>query len=72
MTDSSNHGYLLPHGTDAERLVTLLGGEDGCAADHSVPFTLRFFDSFDWRLHAAGLSLLQLLLHLLGLLEDIA
>ena len=60
MTDSSNYGYLLPHGTDVEQLVTLLGGEDACAAGHPVPFTLRFYDSFDWRLHAAGLSLLQL------------
>ncbi len=60
MSDLSNHGYLLPHGMDVQRLVTLLGGEDACTAEYPVPFTLRFFDSFDWRLHGAGLSLLQL------------
>jgi CHAD domain-containing protein len=60
MTDSNTTGFLLPHGMDSERLERLLGGKDRCRIDDASDFTLRFFDSFDWRLYAAGLSLLQL------------
>lgn len=60
MNDSSNHGYLLPNGMDAQRLVALLGGEGACSVEPAEPFSLGFYDSFDWRLYAAGLSLFQL------------
>ena len=60
MNDSSNHGYLLPNDVDAQRLVALLGGAGACAFEPAVPFSLGFYDSFDWRLYAAGLSLFQL------------
>ena len=60
MNDAISSGYLLPHSISAERLVKLLGAETNCRIDESVGFTLKFFDSFDWRLHEAGLRLLQL------------
>ena len=59
MNDSISSGFLLPHSINGEQLVKLLGAEH-CRIDESVGFTLKFFDSFDWRLHAAGLRLLQL------------
>lgn len=52
-------GYLLPHDLDAPKLVHTLGGEAHCALDETSRFVLHFFDSFDWRLHQAGLRLLQ-------------
>ncbi|MCW9078426.1 MAG: CHAD domain-containing protein [Gammaproteobacteria bacterium] len=60
MNDSKNSGFLLPHNMGVERLVKRLGGEARCRIGESADFTLRFFDSFDWRLHEAGLRLLQL------------
>jgi len=60
MNDSTVSGFLLPHSMNAERLAKLLGGDAQCWIDESVDFTLDFFDSFDWRLHAAGQRLLQL------------
>lgn len=60
MTDSTEHGFLLPHDMGAERLARLLGGDDACQVDDSTPFSVHFFDSFDWRLHEAGLALLQM------------
>lgn len=60
MNDAISSGFLLPHTMNAERLAKLLGGDTHCRIDESVDFTLEFFDSFDWRLHAAGHRLLQL------------
>lgn len=60
MNDSINSGYLLPHNFGAERLAKQLGGDAHCSIGESASFSLQFFDSFDWRLHAAGLRLLQL------------
>ena len=59
MTPAHVHGFLLPHDLSDARLVRLLGGESACMADSSSTFTLRFFDSFDWRLYGAGLHLMQ-------------
>ncbi len=60
MNDSVNSGYLLPHNFGAERLAKQLGGDAHCSVGESAGFSLRFFDSFDWRLYAAGLRLLQM------------
>lgn len=60
MTTSNTDGYLLPHDLDAPKLVRMLGGETCCAIDETTAFALHFFDSFDWRLHQAGLRLLKI------------
>lgn len=60
MTTSNTDGYLLPHDLDAPKLVHMLGGETCCAIDETTAFALHFFDSFDWRLHQAGLRLLKI------------
>lgn len=60
MNESIDSGFLLPHNFGAERLAKQLGGESHCRIGESAEFSLRFFDSFDWRLHAAGLRCLQL------------
>jgi len=60
MNESKISGFLLPHNVGAERLVSLLGGEVRCQIGEAADFSLKFFDSFDWRLHAAGLRLLQM------------
>ena len=60
MNESIDSGFLLPHNVGAERLAKQLGGEAHCRIGESTEFSLRFFDSFDWRLHAAGLCCLQL------------
>lgn len=60
MNDSAHYAFLLPHDMKLERLVRLLGGEDRCGTDGSATFELTFFDSFDWRLHGAGLRLLRI------------
>ena len=60
MNDSISSGYLLPHNYGAERLAKQLGGDARCSVGESASFSLQFFDSFDWRLHEAGLRLLQL------------
>jgi hypothetical protein len=60
MNESIDSGFLLPHNVGAERLAKQLGGESHCRIGESAEFSLRFFDSFDWRLHAAGLRCLQL------------
>ena len=60
MNESIDSGFLLPHNVGAERLAKQLGGEARCGIGESTEFSLQFFDSFDWRLHAAGLRFLQL------------
>jgi len=60
MKESINSGFLLPHNFGAERLAKRLGGEGHCRIGESADFSLQFFDSFDWRLDAADLRLLQL------------
>jgi len=60
MTKPLAEGFLLPHDTDAHTLASLLGGEGRCVVGDSSSFSVAFYDSFDWRLHAAGLRLLQL------------
>ncbi|MDJ0739287.1 MAG: CHAD domain-containing protein [Gammaproteobacteria bacterium] len=60
MTDLPQHGFLLPQAMSVDRLAALLGGDGACDVDDSAAFSLRFFDSFDWRLYGAGLTLLQL------------
>ena len=59
MSDSISSGFLLPHDIAAARLAQLLGGEQHCLVGDRAAFTLNFFDSFDWRLHAGGLRLLR-------------
>lgn len=60
MNEVAPSGFLLPHNFNVDKLASLLGGESRCAIDESVGFTLKLFDSFDWRLHQAGLRLLQM------------
>lgn len=60
MKDSSTNGFLLPHDLSPARLVKRLGGDERCQIDGSAEFSLTFYDSFDWRLHAAGLRLFQI------------
>ena len=60
MNDTTGDSFLLPHRTDPERLAKLVGGPPQCIVDESFGFDLTFFDSFDWRLHAAGLRLMWL------------
>ncbi|WP_078120709.1 CHAD domain-containing protein [Thiosocius teredinicola] len=57
MNDPSPRGFLLPHDFRLPRLIKQLGGESHCLVDDSARFSLTFYDSFDWRLHAAGLRL---------------
>lgn len=60
MNDASPRGFLLPHDFGLSRLIRQLGGEARCVADDTARFTLTFYDSFDWRLHAKGLRLAQI------------
>ena len=60
MSPAHEHGFLLPHDLSDARLRRLLGGESGCQFDDSHPFSLQFYDSFDWRLHAAQQVLFEL------------
>jgi len=60
MNDSISSGYLLPHNFGVERLAKQLGGDAHCRVGETASFSLHYFDSFDWRLHAAGLRLLQM------------
>jgi CHAD domain-containing protein len=60
MNDATGDSFLLPQRTDPERLAKLLGGPQHCSVDESLNFDLTFFDSFDWRLDAAGLRLMRL------------
>jgi len=57
MNEAISHGFLLPHDLSVDRLIGLLGGNERCRPDGSADFALTFYDSFDWRLHAAGLRL---------------
>jgi CHAD domain-containing protein len=59
MNERDSSGFLLPHNCDTGGLVQLLGGHERCRVDGATAFTLEFFDSFDWRLHSAGLRLLR-------------
>ncbi len=59
MSERESGGFLLPHNCDTEGLVRLLGGHERCSVNGTTAFTLEFFDSFDWRLHNAGLRLLR-------------
>jgi len=59
MTDSNRGGFLLPHDYRAGRLLERLGGPEHAQPGDVTPFELRFYDSFDWRLHQAGLRLSQ-------------
>ena len=59
MSEHDSGGFLLPHNCDTGGLVQLLGGHERCSVDGTTAFTLEFFDSFDWRLHSAGLRLLR-------------
>ena len=59
MNAPAGNSFLLPQATDPEALAALLGGPARCVVGDSSRFALTFFDSFDWRLHAAGLRLLR-------------
>jgi CHAD domain-containing protein len=59
MNDADSSGFLLPHNFDATRVVDKLGGDEHCELGETIAFSLCYYDSFDWRLHAAGLRLLQ-------------
>ncbi|MCB1772751.1 MAG: CHAD domain-containing protein [Gammaproteobacteria bacterium] len=69
MNDPTGDSFLLPQRTDPERLAKLVGGPQRCVVDESLSFDLTFFDSFDWRLHAAGLRLMRLVSSEGGLLR---
>ena len=60
MNDADSDSFLLPQRTDPERLAKLIGGPGHCCVGDSLSFDLTFFDSFDWRLHAADLRLMRL------------
>ncbi|MEZ5587567.1 MAG: CHAD domain-containing protein [Sedimenticolaceae bacterium] len=49
----------MPHDVSPARLARMLGDSSCCQVEDSMRLSLAFFDSFDWRLHAAGLRLLQ-------------
>jgi hypothetical protein len=59
MNDSDSNGFLLPHDFDVARLIDLLGGDEHCQLGETTHFSADYYDSFDWRLHAAGLRLLR-------------
>lgn len=59
MSEPEQSSFLVPHDLDVDGLVRLLGGQARCRVDGSTVFELDFLDSFDWRLHQAGLRLLQ-------------
>lgn len=50
---------MLPQDVDASALARLLDGESRCAIGQTTRFSIRFHDSFDWRLHQSGLRLQQ-------------
>ncbi|MCB1784885.1 MAG: CHAD domain-containing protein [Gammaproteobacteria bacterium] len=60
MNEQINTGFLLPHDFGVARLIQRLGGEARCRVGTADAFAAHFYDSFDWRLHAAGLRLMQL------------
>ena len=60
MNELMHDGFLLPHDYKPERLCRVLGGEQRCQVTATSDFSLKFYDSFDWRLHAAGLRLLRI------------
>ena len=60
MNQADSDTFLLPQKVDAERLARQLGGAERCLIDDTVNFSLTFHDSFDWRLHGAGLRLLRI------------
>jgi CHAD domain-containing protein len=57
MNPPAGSSFLLPQATDPEALAALLGGPGRCVVGECARFDLTFYDSFDWRLHAAGLRL---------------
>lgn len=59
MKNLNPDGFLLPQNVDALHLAGMLGDVGPCVIDVTQSFSVRFFDSFDWRLHQAGLRLLQ-------------
>ena len=59
MHDTISYAFLLPHELSAERFARELDGDAHCQVGDSTEVSLRFYDSFDWRLHRAGLRLLQ-------------
>ena len=59
MSEAESSGYLLPHDLDADGLATLLGGTERCQVGDTATYSLKYYDSFDWRLHNAGLRLLH-------------
>ena len=59
MKNSDSHGFLLPHDFDVRRLIDLLGGDEHCQLGETTQFSADYYDSFDWRLHAAGLRFLR-------------
>jgi CHAD domain-containing protein len=59
MSESGHSSFLVPHDLDVDRLARLLGGPARCRVEGDVVFELDFYDSFDWRLHQAGLRLLR-------------
>ena len=58
-TAPESRNFLLPHDCGRACLISLLGGDERCREEGTEGFTLRFYDSFDWRLYAAGLRLLR-------------
>jgi CHAD domain-containing protein len=59
MTRSLPDAFLLPSRVDAARLADTLGGPSACVHEQTTGLAVGFFDSFDWRLHQAGLRLAQ-------------
>lgn len=68
-SDAQTSDLLLPDDVDAARLIELFGGPLCCRQGASTDFSLCYYDSFDWRLHTAGLRLLQVVLPESGLLR---
>lgn len=69
MSSPVPEGFLLPQDIDAKDLAGLIGGDSHCVIDRTTGFSIRYHDSFDWRLHQAGLRLQQVVTPQGGLLR---
>lgn len=55
-----HNGFLLPQNTTVEKLISRTEPFRVMEIGDVTAFSLKFFDSFDWRLHAQDLRLLQM------------
>ncbi|MBD3220283.1 CHAD domain-containing protein [bacterium] len=49
--------FLVPSDLDGESVAAALAGDETLEAEPSREYRVRFFDTFDWRLHRAGRTL---------------